>query len=1380
MANATDASWNPPAPDQELRTPPHNDEAERSLLGSIFLDNRVIDEVTSLVQPEDLYRESHRHIFRAMVALHARGDVVDVITLADYLQAEKLLDAVGGPNFLARLSQDVPSAAHVTYYATIVSRKASLRKFITTAHALVDECYNDVSDFEAFMDDAEAKLFAITQAGVKKNYSSMREVIKEAFAQIEALYQKAEQVTGVPSGFIDLDDITAGWQPSDLVIVAARPAMGKCLAPNAEILLSDGSIKTMRELFESKKANLVTLSRDLSFEEAEASAFIDSGVKPVFRVTTKLGRQIEATGTHPLLTLNGWRSVIDLAPGRAIAVPRTLPFFGGEPKRDCEVRLCAYLIGDGTLAGSTPRFTQSNEEVVADFKDAVEQFGGVCVTCSPDKQRTPTYRIVHDLAAVQEARELFGSNLAKELAHNRMTQGDLAKSVGVSPGMITYWKNGKSGPSVETLARLCEVLGCEEAALLGSEVAGLQKSAVNPVRQWLERIGLSDVGAHDKAIPDFVFSLPKSQVALFLNRLFATDGWASEFETGQIQVGYSSVSERLIRQVSHLLLRFGVLSKVRRREVPYKEERRVSWQLDVTHEPSLRTFAKEIGILSKMDALEKVLEREPTNSPNQDRIPQEIWDYIALKKGDESWVSLAARAGMSALRPKSRLLTRDSLRGVARALDDTWLHKLSDSEVYWDEIVSIEPIGEQQVYDLTVPETHNFVANDVCVHNTALTLNMAAHAAIERKVPVAFFSLEMANVQLAIRMLCSEARVDQGKLRTGRMTEQEWARLIKAAGTLSEAPIFLDDTPALPIMEFRSKARLLKAEQDIGIIFVDYLQLMKARGSNIGSREQEISEISRSLKGIAKELNVPVIALAQLNRGVESRADKRPMNSDLRECVTGDTLVQLADGTRVPIADLVGQTPEVIAVSDEGRLIRAKSDLVWKVGQKEVFDVHLKSGRSIRATAKHRLKILGGWARVSELEVGSRVALAREIPAPPESETWPEAHVALLGQMIGDGSYLSGQPMRYTSNSEENLEVVEDGALAFGCDVTRYERDGWTQLVISNNGNRWKPEGVNKWLREMGVFNQRSHEKCVPREVFRLSQRQIALFLEHLWAADGGIFVRKKGRGSHRIFYSTNSPRLARDVSALLMRLGIVSRIKTVPEKDHRDGLTVDISGREDQLKFLERVGGFGPRAPHAEALMVQYTEHQTTSSTNIDTIPREVFDRVKATMKERGITQREMARLRGTSHGGSAHFKFAPSREVLHGYAAILEDEELEQIARSDLFWDEIVSIEPAGVEDVYDLTVPGPACWLANGGIVSHNSGAIEQDADIISFIYRDEVYNPESEHKGIGEVILGKHRNGSLGTVRLRFFGQYTRFDNLAPDVDDSGSSGGGGAF
>ena len=165
---------------------------------------------------------------------------------------------------------------------------------------------------------------------------------------------------------------------------------------------------------------------------------------------------------------------------------------------------------------------------------------------------------------------------------------------------------------------------------------------------------------------------------------------------------------------------------------------------------------------------------------------------------------------------------------------------------------------------------------------TAICLNIAQYAAIEKRVPVAIFSLEMSKEQLVLRMLCSEAQVEGTRIRTGFLSESDWPKLTLAAGNLSDAPIFIDDTPALTILELRAKARRLKGEHGLGMLIVDYLQLMRGRAM-IENRQQEISEISRSLKALAKELNIPVIAVSQLSRRSESREDKRPQMSDLRE-----------------------------------------------------------------------------------------------------------------------------------------------------------------------------------------------------------------------------------------------------------------------------------------------------------------------------------------------------------------------------------------------------------------------------------------------------------------------------------------------------------------
>ena len=205
---------------------------------------------------------------------------------------------------------------------------------------------------------------------------------------------------------------------------------------------------------------------------------------------------------------------------------------------------------------------------------------------------------------------------------------------------------------------------------------------------------------------------------------------------------------------------------------------------------------------------------------------------------------------------------------------------------------------------------------------------------------------------------------------------------------------------------------------------------------------------------------------------------------------------------------------------------------------------------------------------------------------------------------------------------------------------------------------------------------------------------------------------------------------------------------------------SVDVSGSTDQQLFADRVGGFGPKA--AAVAQLGSLLKTIAANTNVDTLPKEIFWSVRQRMRSQGISLRKMAAMRGTRYGGAAHFKFAPSRAVIAQYAELLEAPELKLWAEAPLFWDRVVAVEPAGECETFDLTVPGYHNWLADG-VVTHNSGAIEQDADMILLIYREEVYNKETPKKGVAEIDLAKHRNGETGDIRLTFRGANSRFEN-----------------
>ncbi len=282
---------------------------------------------------------------------------------------------------------------------------------------------------------------------------------------------------------------------------------------------------------------------------------------------------------------------------------------------------------------------------------------------------------------------------------------------------------------------------------------------------------------------------------------------------------------------------------------------------------------------------------------------------------------------------------------------------------------------------------------------TAFALGIASHVALQAERPVLFFSLEMSHLELTQRIICSEARVDSTRMRNGRLTESDWTKINTAIGRLADAPLWIDDNPQLTIMEIRAKARRLKSRVgDLGLVVIDYLQLMTGR-SNAENRQVEVSEISRGLKILARELECPVIALSQLSRGLEMRADKRPMLADLREsgCLTADTMVAAIDPAtgatrRVSLGALLaaGERDVPVWTLDEHlRFVPGVMTHVFPSGVKPTFELRLASGRVVTASDNHPFLTVDGWVPLADLAVGDRLAVRPTGPDDPTSKTVP-------------------------------------------------------------------------------------------------------------------------------------------------------------------------------------------------------------------------------------------------------------------------------------------------------------------------------------------------------------------------------------------------------
>jgi replicative DNA helicase len=654
---------------------------------------------------------------------------------------------------------------------------------------------------------------------------------------------------------------------------------------------------------------------------------------------------------------------------------------------------------------------------------------------------------------------------------------------------------------------------------------------------------------------------------------------------------------------------------------------------------------------------------------------------------------------------------------------------------------------------------------------SALALCMAANLGVRQGIPVGMFTLEMSKSEVTQRLMCSEAKVESQRLRTGKLAPDDWPRLTAACDKLAKAPIYVDDTGSINMMEIRSKSRRLKSRHpDLGLIVVDYLQLMSSAGT-VENRVQEVSQISRSLKILARDLEVPIIALSQLSRAVEQRTDKRPILSDLREsgCLAGETRVYLPEeGVYRPIRELEGRSGfRVLAVDTESWELKPRTvTRAFATGRKPVYRLTTRLGRQIRATANHKFLAFGGWRRLDDLAPGMRIAVPRTLVGP-KSETMSDSELALLGHLIGDGCTLPRHTIQYTTEDRDLANMVTllaDDVFGDAVAPRVSKERSWYQVYLPATAHltHGVRNPVAAWLDELGAFGLRSWEKRVPERVFQQSPWGIATFLRHLWATDGLLWPGTES-SYPAIRYDSSSEELSRGVVSLLLRLGITARLMEVPMPGKgRASWRVDVQGQNDMLAFLRAIDGVGERRAN-RATAIEDKLVSMRANTNRDGLPKEAWETVvRPAMAAAGVTARRLHAEVGNAYCGSSLYRSGLSRERAARVADIVDSDELRKLARSDVFWDRIVSIEADGEADVYDLTVEGLHNFVAED-MSAHNS--IEQDADLVAFIYRDEYYNDESDQQGLAEVILAKHRNGPTDSVKLSFLKRYAKFADLA---------------
>ncbi|MGW7350230.1 replicative DNA helicase [Streptomyces sp. NPDC054784] len=1108
------------------RVPPQDLDAEQSVLGGMLLSKDAIADVVEVLRGHDFYRPAHETVYQAILDLYAKGEPADPITVAAELTKRGDIGRVGGPGYLHSLVQSVPTAANAEYYAEIVHERAVLRRLVEAGTRITQMGYAADGDVDEIVNSAQAEIYAVTEERTSEDYLPLAEIMESALDEIEAIGSRSGQMTGVPTGFTDLDSLTNGLHPGQMVVVAARPAMGKALALDTPLPTPDGWT-TMGEVAEGDR----------------------------------------------LLAHDG-------TPTRVVAVTGVLT---GRPCYEVE-------FDDGTVVVADADH-QWRTETRAERRAAGRTGGASSATASP--ATAPPVRTTKEIAAtlrcVADGRLNHSVRNADPL---RLPHRELP----VDPYALGAWLGGGTGDA----------------------------TADGPGGDGRFEAHLRALGVLDRRhIPTPYLRAAAGQRRELLAGLLDARGTVGAGGS----VRFAVTARALAEDFRELVLGLGHRCAA-----------------------SVRSSGAAAGAARTAGTAGTAY--VTTFTP--------VGDTARGGTGDGGPFRLARkrRAYAARGRPASARASRRLIRDVR-------------------EVASV-PVRCVQVAhpDQTYLATRSLVPT----HNSTLALDFARACSIRHNLPSVIFSLEMGRNEIAMRLLSAEARVALHHMRSGSMTDDDWTRLARQMPGVTDAPLYIDDSPNLSMMEIRAKCRRLKQRNDLRLVVIDYLQLMQAGGSRRPeSRQQEVSEMSRNLKLLAKELEVPVVALSQLNRGPEQRTDKKPMVSDLREsgCLTARTRVLRADGggesTLGELLESGARDIPVWSLDADLRLVPRTMTHVFPSGTKEVFRLRLASGREVEATANHPFLTFDGWRPLGALSAGDRLAVPRRVGAPTRA---------------ADGVH---------------------GVEAYG-----------VEAYAAGDGG-------------------------LPRTAHGLADGRLRRLLGRLWTAgaSGTAPFRCRVPGERR----------ARDLQLLLLRLEIGARLLR-PEPAGPDGAdasgpwTLDVPGRDDRRRFLAEVGPHLSGTVAAAARRLRTTGPDTRAER--ETVPADVRDGVRDLLH----APRPEPTLAGA--------RTAPGGSPLAHVSRLLASRDLELLATGDVAWDRVVAVESLGEQPVYDATVPGTHNFVADGVHV-HNS--IEQDADMVILLHREDAYEKESPRAGEADLIVAKHRNGPTATITVAFQGHYSRFVDMA---------------